>query len=352
MKVALITDVHWGARNDSQAFIEFYRKFYTNYFFPTLEEQKIDTIIMLGDTFDRRKYTNHATIKAAKDIFFDVLREKNMNAYIIVGNHDTFYKNTNEVNTVDLLLSEYADNLVSISQPKTITIDGCEIAMIPWICADNYVECFNEINTTKAELCMGHFEISGFEMYRGHPSEGGLSAESLARFDAVFSGHYHHRSSRGNITYLGTPYELTWQDYNDPKGFHIFDTQTRQLTFYQNPYTMFVRLEYDDKNKEPIDLAALDLQETYVKLVVVNKTDYYKFDVFINKLYTKGCHDIKIVEDMSEFQQGEVDENIDLEDTLSILANYIDSVNTDVDKNKIKTYMKALYVEAVNAEVI
>lgn len=351
MKVALITDTHWGARNDSQAFIDFYDSFYTNFFFPALLENKIDTIIMLGDTFDRRKYTNHATINAAKKIFFDVLKYFNMKAYILIGNHDTFYKNTNEINSIGLLLSEY-DNLVPISSPTTIEIDDTKIVMIPWICTDNYVESFNEINTSPAEICMGHLEVAGFEMYRGHPSDGGIHPSSFSRFDTVFSGHYHHRSTRGNITYLGTPYELTWQDYGDPKGFHIFDTTTRQLDFMQNPYTMFVRIEYDDKNKNPIDLDALDLSNTYVKLIVINKTDYYKFDQFVNRLYTKRCHDIKIVEDMSEFQSGEVDAEIDLEDTLSILSNYVDSINTDLDKEKIKTYMKSLYVDAINIEVV
>lgn len=351
MKVALITDVHWGARNDSQAFVEFYRKFYENCFFPVLDEYKIDTVIMLGDTFDRRKYTNHATVKAAKDIYFSPLKQRNIKTYMLIGNHDTFYKNTNEVNTIDLMLSEY-DNIVSISSPETIDVDGTKIAMIPWMCADNYAECLSEMKSTEAELCMGHFEIVGFEMYRGQECHEGLSSETFKKFDMVFTGHYHHRSTRGNITYLGTPYELTWQDYNDPKGFHIFDTETRELTFHQNPYSMFVRIEYDDKDKEPIDLDALDLKSTFVKLVVLNKTDYYKFDIFVNKLYTKGCHDIKIVEDMSEFQQGSIDESIDLEDTLSILSNYIDSVNTDIDKEKIKMYMKALYTEAINIEVV
>lgn len=351
MKIALITDVHWGARNDSTAFIEFYQKFYEHCFFPTLEENGIDTIIMLGDTFDRRKYTNHNTIKAAKEIFFDPLKQKGITSYMIIGNHDTFFKNSNSVNSVELLLAEY-DNIVSIPDPTTLTIGGTKIAMIPWICADNYAASFKEISDTTADICMGHLEIGGFEMYRGHPSEGGLSPDSFGKFDMVFSGHYHHRSTRGNITYLGTPYELTWQDYNDPKGFHIFDTETRELTFCQNPYTMFVRLEYNDKNQEPIDLAALDLRSTFVKLVVTNKTDFYKFDVFVNTLYNKGCHDVKIIEDMSEFQNGSVDETVDLEDTLSILSNYIDSVNTDIDKENIKTFMKSLFVEAINCETL
>lgn len=351
MKVAIITDVHWGARNDSLAFIEYYRKFYTDTFFPTLEANGITTVLMLGDTFDRRKYTNHASLKAAKEIFFDQLKSRGMNAIILIGNHDTVYKNTNDVNSIQLLLPEY-DNIQAIANPTTISLGGEYICLMPWICADNYVQSMNELKDTKAPICMGHFEIQGFEMYRGQECHEGLSTSTFEKFDTVFSGHYHHRSTKGNITYLGTPYELTWQDYADPKGFHIFDIQTRELTFVVNPYTMFVRLEYDDKDKEPIDLDAFDLKETYIKLVVVNKTDYYKFDQFVNKLYTKNAHDIKIVEDMSEFEGGSVDETVDLEDTLSILSNYIDSVSTDLDKEKIKSFMKTLYTEAINIEVV
>ena len=351
MKVAIITDTHWGARNDSAAFIEFYRKFYTDCFFPTLRDHDITTVLMLGDTFDRRKYTNHATIAAAKDIYFNTLQERDILTYMLVGNHDTFYKNTNKVNTPNLMLEEY-NNLVVVSNPNDITLDGTKVAMIPWICADNYIECMDHMKNTEAEICMGHFEIQGFEMYRGQECHEGLTQDTFKKFDTVFSGHYHHRSTKGNITYLGTPYELTWQDYGDPKGFHIFDLETRELQFVQNPYTMFVRVEYDDKDKEPIDLDALDLSESYIKVVVINKTDYYKFDQFINKLYTKNAHDIKIVEDMSEFETGTVDNDIDLEDTLSIVSNYIDSLSTDVDKEKIKTFMKSLYTEAVNIEVV
>jgi hypothetical protein len=199
---------------------------------------------------------------------------------------------------------------------------------------------------------MGHFEIAGFAMYRGMESHDGLSKEIFDKFDLVFSGHYHHRSSDKHIHYLGNPYELTWQDYNDPRGFHLFDTDTRKLEFIRNPYTMFARVEYDDKEVEPIDIDKVDLKDKYVKLIVVNKTDFYKFDQFIKKLYNKGCSDIKIVEDMSEFNDGEINEEISLEDTLSVLSHYVDTVETDLDKEKIKTYMRSLYTEAVNIEVV
>jgi DNA repair exonuclease SbcCD nuclease subunit len=351
LKVAIITDQHFGARNDSVSFLDFYQKFYDNTFFPTLDANDIDTVFILGDTFDRRKYVNFYSLQRAKDMFFEKLKERNINVHMLAGNHDTYYKNTNDVNSPDLLLREY-DNINVIDSPTTINVYNTEFCMMPWICPENYKESLDEIKTTKAEICMGHFEIAGFAMYRGMESHEGLNKQLFEKFDLVFSGHYHHRSDDGHIYYLGNPYELTWQDYNDPRGFHLFDISTRQLEFVRNPYTMYARVEYNDKEQEPIELDTLDLKDHYVKLVVVNKTDYYKFDRFIQKLYNKGCHEIKVVENMSEFEDGEIGEEINLEDTVSVLSHYIDSVETDVDKEQVKTFMKSLYTEAINVEVV
>ena len=351
MKIAIITDQHFGARNDSIAFLDFFQKFYDNTFFPTLANNNIDTVLVLGDSFDRRKYINFYALQRSKEMFFDRLASMGISVHMLAGNHDTYFKNTNDVNSPDLLLKEY-DNINVIDEPTTIEVAGTEICMMPWICPENYQQSLDVMKNTKAELCMGHFEIAGFAMYRGMESHDGLSKETFDKFDMVFSGHYHHRSDDGHIYYLGNPYELTWQDYNDPRGFHLFDLSTRKLEFITNPYTMFSRIEYNDKDQDPIDLDSLDLKDSYVKLIVVNKTDFYKFDKFIQKLYSKGCHDIKIVEDLSEFEDGEIGEEINLEDTISVLTNYVDSVETDVDKEKIKTFMRTLYTEAVNVEVV
>lgn len=351
MKVAIITDQHFGARNDSIAFLDFFQKFYDNTFFPTLDASGIDTVLVLGDTFDRRKYVNFYALDRAKKMFFDKLEERGITVYMLAGNHDTYFKNTNEVNSPDLLLAEY-NNIEVIDEPKTINVNGFEVCMLPWICPENYQQSLDEIKNTTSTICMGHLEIAGFAMYRGMESHEGFSAETFNKFDLVFSGHYHHRSNDRNIYYLGNPYELTWQDYNDPRGFHLFDFTTRQLDFVENPYRMFERLEYTDKEVEPIDLDQLELKDKYIKLVVLEKTDFYKFDKFIQKLYNKGCHEIKIVEDFSEFQEGEINEEINLEDTVSVLSNYIESIETDVDKEKVKSYMRGLYTEAINIEVV
>ena len=355
MKIAIITDQHFGARNDSIAFLNFYEKFYENIFFPKLKEEGINTLLVLGDTFDRRKYVNFYSLKRSKQMFFDRLAEMNIQVHMLAGNHDTYFKNTNDVNSVDLLLAEY-DNINVIDTPQTIHLDygntAADVCMIPWICPDNYQRCLDEIKNTNATVCMGHFEIAGFAMYRGMESHEGLDPSMFKKFDQTFSGHYHHRSSKDNITYLGNPYELTWQDYNDPRGFHLFDVNTRDLTFVENTYTMFDRFEYDDTVFDPDGIDTTGFAEKYVKIVVVNKKDLYKFDKFMARVYDKNPYEVKIVEDFSEFNEGNVSSEIDLEDTQTVLSEYIDSIETTVDKEKVKTFMKTLYTEAVNIEVV
>ena len=349
MKVAIITDQHFGARGDSVQCLDYYEKFYSTVFFPKLQESNVTHILILGDTFDRRKYINFNTLSRAKKMFFDVAHDSNIKITMIAGNHDTYYKNTNEVNSPELTLAEY-DNIHMITKPSTIEVFGTEVCFLPWICADNYVDSLEEIKNTKAEICMGHLEVSGFAMYRGVESHEGMSKETFSKFDMVFSGHYHHKSDDGHIFYLGNPYELTWQDYNDPRGFHIFDLSTRTLEFVHNPYSLFVRHEYDDTLGED-DPLFTNFTDKYVKIVVVNKTNLYKFDQFVTSVYKSNPLDVKIIEDFSEFTEGQVDDKINLEDTNSVVSNYIDSLETDVDKEKLKSFMKTLYTEAINIEV-
>ena len=353
MKVAIITDQHFGARNDSTHFLDFYEKFYSEVFFPTIESNGIDTVLILGDTFDRRKYVNFFTLKRAKQMFFDPLFNRGIQIHMLAGNHDTYFKNTNEINSVDLLLSEYAISLNVIDGPTEIYVGPHKICMMPWICADNYEDSMTMLKDTDADICMGHFEIAGFAMYRGMPSEGGLDRGIFRKFSHTFSGHYHHKSNNDDIYYLGNPYELTWQDYNDPRGFHIFDLDTHQLDFIQNPHKMFHRIIYDDKEQTIKEIDNMDLKpytNTYVKVVVINKTNPYLFDKFMNNLYNVNPADITIAEDFTELNEDDtlVDE---AEDTLTILNKYVDGITEEsIDNDKLKILLKELYIEALNTE--
>jgi DNA repair exonuclease SbcCD nuclease subunit len=356
MKIAIITDQHFGARNDSLHFLDFYEKFYSETFFPKLDESGVKTLLILGDTFDRRKYVNFYSLQRAKKMFFDGLMKREILVYMLVGNHDTYYKNTNEVNSPELLLEDYP-NIVVVESPQTLHLDygnvKADVCMMPWICADNYDRSMEEIKITTATVCMGHFEIEGFQMYRGAPSHEGLEPKMFNKFDQVFSGHYHHKSSRGNIHYLGNPYELTWQDHNDPRGFHFFDLETHELEFIENPNRMFMKLVYDDKADDIKTITNMDLshlKSTYVKVVVINKTNPYLFDVLINNLYKVNPIDITIAEDFTELEEIEDNDVDQAEDTTTILNKYVDNLSTDLDKDKLKTILRHLYVEAMNEE--
>lgn len=270
--------------------------------------------------------------------------------HVLVGNHDIALRNSLDINSPELLLSEYT-NIKPISEPSVIQVNSASFLMLPWVCADNYAKSMGMLKTAKADLCCGHFEISGFSMYKGMESHEGFDAGLFDRFDMVFSGHYHHRSSRSNIHYLGNPYEITHMDYNDPRGFHLFDTETRELTFIGNPYTIFERFVYDDTTLDPRGIDVSLFAEKFLKIVVQKKTDFYKFDTFLDRVYNCGAHDIKILEDLAEMAADELDDSIDIEDTQSILHHYIRSADVTVDREKLSTYMKQLYVEAVNIKV-
>lgn len=356
MKVAIITDQHFGARNDSPQILDYYQKFYKDTFFPKLVEEKIDTVLILGDTFDRRKYVNFFTLKRAKEMFFDKLHGSGIKVHMLVGNHDTYYKNTNDVNSIKLLLDEY-DNINAIAHPCTIEVgeDRHKICMMPWICPENYDDSIETMKDTDAEICMGHFEIAGFAMHRGMPSQEGLSRDTFNKFDFTFSGHYHHKSNADGIYYLGNPYQLTWQDYGDSRGFHIFDLDKRNLEFVENPNVMFHRIVYDDKVETIKEIDGKDLTvytNTYVKVVVVNKTNPYLFDKFMNNLYNVNPADITIAEDFTDLTEGLEDDMVDqAEDTLTILNKFVDSVKEEhIDNNRLKTLLKELYVESLNTE--
>lgn len=358
MKVALITDQHFGARSDSIHFLDFYEKFYNDTFFPVLVNNNIDTIIILGDTFDRRKYINFYSYKRAREMFFDRLFHMNIKVFMLAGNHDTYFKNTNEVNSISLLLQEYT-NITVIDKPDTYYLGDGDlkppmICMLPWICLENYDESMEVIKKTQAKLCMGHLEIDGFTMHRGMVSEGGLKREIFSKFDMVFSGHYHHRSSADNINYLGNPYELTWQDYADTRGFHLFDTDTYDLEFIPNPNIMFHRIIYDDKKESITEITSKDLNKytnTYVKVVVINKTNPFLFDKFMENIYNVNPIDVTIVEDHTDLTEGVEDDTIDqAQDTMTIIEHFVDSIKEEhIDNDKLKTVMKELYVEALNS---
>lgn len=356
MKIALLGDTHFGARSDAVAFHDYYELFYKNVFFPYLKQHGIHTVVQFGDLFDRRKYVNFNTLHRARQYFFDELKANRIHLDVFVGNHDTFYKNTNEVNSPELLLSDY-DNITVYTYPRDVYVGkgATKFTLIPWICADNYDQVMQHIAQTDSQILFGHLELAGFEMYRGTFVDHGMDPKLFDKFDVVCTGHYHHRSSKGNIHYLGTPYEMTWSDYNDSRGFHIFDTETRELEFVPNPYRIFNKIHYDDAGKEMSEVVEGDFESyrnTFVKVIVRNKTNPYWFDMFIDKLEQIGVIDLQVVDDHLHLDLEDDADIIDeAEDTLTILKKVVDGIDTKhVPKKDLDVFLTNLYSEALHAE--
>jgi len=354
MKIALITDTHFGARNDNLNFNDYFYKFWEDTFFPYIEEHGIDTVIHLGDVMDRRKFVSYKIAQDFRQRFVQRFVDMGVKVHMLVGNHDTFYKNTNDVNSLGELVDDRYSGISCYPNPTTIDIDGTPLCLIPWICADNYAETMNHIKETKAQVCFGHFEINGFEMHKGHFAESGMDGNFLKKFDTVFSGHFHKKSDNGHIYYLGNTYQMTWSDDGCPKGFHIFDTNTRELERIVNPHTIFEKVYYDDSNGTYDTYDVSKLNSKFVKVIVVNKKDFYQFDRFIDKVLTEsGAHEVKIVEDFSELDAENVDDTIieNAEDNMTLIERYIDELDVDLDKSRLTNMMKSLYVEASDLEL-
>ena len=357
MKIALITDTHWGVRNDSQIFLNYFEKFYEKSFFNYIDENDIKSIIHLGDIVDRRKYINYVTLRAFKEIFVEQVKKRDIDIHVIVGNHDIPYRNTNEVNAMHELFQHGGKEYVkTYTHPTVCTFDGLDIAFMPWISSGNHTECLKFLDNTKAQILFGHLELVGFEMSRGLAMEHGYSPELFKKFDIVCSGHYHHKSSRDNINYLGAPYEMTWHDYDDPRGFHIFDTDTRELEFIRNPYKMFYKIWYDDEDKTLDQVLEADYsayENTYVKVIVTSKTNPYWFDMFLDRLYKSDPANVSIVDDHKNLDQLDESEMInEAEDTLSIMSKYVDNIELEVPKNDLNKLLQSLYSEAQSLDIL
>ena len=351
MKIAIVTDTHFGARNDNLNFNDYFYKFYDNIFFPTLKDRGITTCVHMGDVVDRRKYISYRIANDFRNRFVARFKELNIDLHIIIGNHDTYYKNTNEVNSMEELVGK--DRYEIYTEPQIVEFDDTPILFMPWINVNNYSESLKFLKTAKADIIMGHLEVSGFQMYRGQFSEGGYDKELFRRFDTVFSGHFHHKSDDGQIYYLGTPYEIYWNDFEDPKGFHIFDTSTRELERIINPYTLFKKIYYDDTQEDYNNHDVAQYKEQYVKLIVVNKKDLYEFDKFVDRLLAADAFDVKIIEDFSEWDASNVSDDIveNTEDTMTLLERYVDELDVTLDKARLKNTMKSLYNEAQDLEL-
>lgn len=354
-KVAIITDTHFGVRSDSPIVQAWQKRFFDDIFFPTLDAHNVKTVLHGGDYGDRRKYINFATAKFIEEQYRTPLRSRGITEHVLIGNHDCFLRDSTDINSVHELYR--MDRTMHIyAQPHELDVDGTGILLLPWICGNTRDATDRLIETSKCPLVLGHLELSGFQMYRGVAHQDGLDPARFARFVQVFSGHFHHRSQQDNITYLGAPYPMVWSDYHDPRGFTLLDTETYEVEFIPNPYTMFGRIVYDDQNKPDTyreslltEIATGSYRDAYVKIIVKSRTQPHWLDEILDALAKCNAQDVVVVDDVPTATSTETDASVDV-DTLTLMTEFVESavVTASCDKLALQEYLRTIYQEAVD----
>lgn len=353
MKIAIIGDTHCGIRNSSEIFLDNAGKFYADVFFPYCKEHEIKQVLHLGDYYDHRKFVNFKALNRNRKHFLEPLRDLGMSMDILLGNHDVYHKNTNDLNSLKELLGHFMNEINLVLEPTVLEYGNLRMALLPWINKENYEESVRFVENCKADFLSGHLELNGFDLMKGIKHNHGMDHKIFSRFERVFSGHFHTKSEQDNVLYLGSQLEFSWSDAHDPKYFHVLDTDTRELTPVLNPHTLHEKIVYDDTNMDYGDYNLDHLDQKFVKVVVVNKSDIFTFDRFIDRIQSKDIHELKIAENFSEFIGENVDdEKVSVEDTSNLLDSYVDAVETDLDRDRIKMNMKKLLTEAQAMEMV
>lgn len=344
-KIAVITDLHLDAHKGDERYWNYFSKFYNKTFFPYLKEHNIEDILILGDVIDNRKMIDFNVLRRIREEFFKVLNNYRVN--IILGNHDVYYRTTNEVSSLESLLNEY-ENITVHKKPIELFLQGTKFFLLPWVNNFNEKEFLEEMNKSNAEILCAHLEINRGEMYKGVFCEKGLDSSLFSKFKQVWSGHFHHRNKLENIQYIGNPYELYWNDYGDERGFSVFNPITKTLKFIKNPFSIYSQIIYDDKENNYRSFDYSEYNEKFIKVFVKRKNSNNIHNKFIENLYKNGVYDVKIIDNINEFNPDEITiKDIKIKSTIDIFNDYIDEIDIETNKLDLKNEIKDLYEEAL-----
>lgn len=347
-EIALITDVHFDVRNGSKFFLDKYEAFFSEIFFPEIKKRGIKHLLILGDVWEYRTKLSAVSLHRALKMFYDRLEAEGIQVYMIYGNHDVAYRNTNEVNLVDFIGKMY-DNVHVVKTAETIDINGTPINMVSWINNANLQENLEFIASCPPTILCGHFEINSFEMHKGHLCETGLDKKIFDRFDMVFSGHFHTVSNDGRIFYLSNPFQTNWGDYGQKKGFWTLDLKTRAMEHIQNTFDVYDKIIYTDD----LDIVDYDYTQHADKIVRVYVQSYAttnrnKLDLFLEKLsFVSYTNELMEIDDTVTIDS---DGNIEFVDNRQLIEAYVNDFiqNDAIDKAKLLNMFTEMYEEALN----
>ena len=320
MKILIIGDLHIGARNSNPVLFKMMQNFFLNSLFPYIKENGIKAVLQLGDVHDRRKSIDFVIADWISKHFFQWFEDNGVAFAALVGNHDSYYKNTISVDGMSQLTRQFKMVKI-IKEPSKLVFGGKTFVMLPWICDGNREACakFAEENADPEAFLLGHFELAGFEMIRGFPSDtDSIDRNIVRRYRKVLSGHYHLTSEKGNVVYVGTPYELGWNDYGDRKRFFVYDTESDLLE--EVPTNCTVHEKIAVSAGEPVQIPSC--RGKFVKVVVEGDVKPRELEKILSSISESGAQTVQCIS-VADASDSEI-RLADLNDPAAMVAEDID----------------------------
>lgn len=338
MKVALISDLHFGVKQSDSTFQKSQLSFFEKQLVEELKLRSIDTIFVLGDVFDTRQSINVQTSNVVLHLFKDIFED--FKIHVIVGNHDLYYKNTTSVNSLKQL--DLLSNVTVYETPKKMEFDGHSVTFLPWI-----TDYKSFKGAGDSEYCFAHLDVAGFMMDKINMCSEGISIKQLAdNYKHVYTGHFHTRSKKKigdcDVTYIGSPYQLTRIDMGQDRGCTILDLDTNTTELIVNTESIrYVKLTYPDVPENIGEFVA----HNYVDIDIPYDLSDESKKIF-DYMQTVNTHSaISVTQNIGKKPELTVsaDEkdlsNIDL---FSLFKSYTDQL-TNINKEQIYSELTTLY---------
>lgn len=335
-KVAIVSDIHAGVHQNSVIWHNILLK-WAEWFKLECVAHDIKDVIIPGDLFHERNEVNVNTLSSLSKV---LELFKDLNLIILIGNHDSYYKERSDVHSLEML--KHWPNITVVDKLYSDTFFGKTISFCPWAGKPQ--------DLPKSDILFGHLEIQGFNVTKTHVCEHG--EEPINLFDIaplIISGHFHIKDERvferGTILYTGCAYELYWGDYNTDKGYYILDIPTSSYSFYPNNISpKHKKIHISEFKKEGITQSVKqDLANNWIKIIIDEKVDTDVLLVLIEKLKHFSPLDIKI-DYIIDNSNSPGDTNIELNgvDISKSIHEYIEVIDIN-HKSLVENYILEIY---------
>jgi len=226
----IISDTHFGVRNSSTEWLEITKDYFQNFFIPLLkrESKPGDFVLHCGDVFDSRHSLNLLVMNEALTIFEEI--SSILPIVIILGNHDVYRKETNDINSAKIL--KWIPNITVHEEPEVMKVANNKLLLMPW--RKNVEEENACITSHEADYLFCHTDVKGLKFNKFTEVENGLDLSIMSKFKKVYSGHIHFAQSRKNFRMVGCPYQLTRSDMYNEKGIWLVDFEKDSEVFFKN----------------------------------------------------------------------------------------------------------------------